>query len=330
MTREQQVPLGTGFTAHSTADDVLAGLDLTGTNVVVTAGHAGLGRETTRTLTAAGARVVVGSRRPARAEAALAEAGLAEVEAWPLDLMDPASVQAFADRWLASRDPLHALVNCAGLPSPGQVERDSRGYEAQFSTDHLGHFQLTLALRPALAAAGAAGGARVVTVSSGAQRVADVNWDDVHFERDYDPSRAYAQAKTANVLFTVELDRRWAADGIRAFAVHPGIVVGTALNDAGGSEMHRAQGLVDEDGNAVIDPDNGKKTVPQGAATIVFGAASPALDGLGGVYLLNSDVSPMEPGPFDPDHITSEVAPHSIDPDSARRLWDLSEGLLRV
>lgn len=323
-----QQPLGSGFTAASTATDVLSGIDLAGFNVVVTAGHAGLGREVTCALRTAGAAVTVAARDPKRA-AALKDN---TVDVSQLELTDPASIDAFANRWLNTGRPLHILINCAGLPAPATVIRDGRGYEAQFSTNHLGHFQLTLALLPALRAAG---GARVVNVTSGAHRFGQIRWNDVNFADGYDPNVAYAQSKLANVLFAVELDRRYAADGIRGYAVHPGVVVGTALNSATGSEQLRAMGLIDDAGMPIIRPDTGRKTAPQGAATIVFAATSPLLADIGGVYLKDSDISPLvaEPIPmtFDPDvDIPAAVAPHAIDPESARRLWELSERLLAV
>lgn len=312
--------LNTGFTAASTADEVLAGLDLTGRHFVVTGGHAGLGLATTRALTAAGASVTVGARNPDRARAAVD--GTVDVE--QLDLLDPASIDAFAARWLASGRPLHTLVNNAGISSRERV-LDARGYEITFATNHLGHFQLTKALKPALR-----DGSRVVNVSSGAHRITDIRWDDPHFATGYDAGLAYGQSKTANVLFAVELDRRWSADGVRAYSLHPGISV--APNPAGGGMFDRAQlrhmGLIDEAGRPIIDPDHEKKTPEQAAATIAFAAASPLLAGIGGVYLRNSDVAPVvaenRPGP-DPQ---TDAAPHALDPASARRLWELSEKLL--
>lgn len=307
-----QKPLGTGFTAATTAAEILQGVDLTGRNAIVTGGNGGIGAEVARVLRLAGARVVAAAR---------------SVPDWRLDLADPASVDAFAARWLATGDPLHILVNNAGIPSPGTRTEDARGYEIQFATNHLGHFQLTRALLPALRAAG---GARVVTVSSGAQRFGDLRWDDLQLTRDYDPGVAYSQSKRANVLFTVELDRRHAADGIRAFSCHPGVVVGTTLNGAAGDPALHAMGLTDAAGTPIIDPAAGKKTVQQGAATVVLGAASPLLDGLGGVYLKDCDISPLDDNPrqLTPDVIPAEVVSASIDPADARRLWQISERLV--
>lgn len=325
MTHGQR-PIGTGFTAASTVEDVLAGIDLTGKNVIVTGGHSGLGLVATRALSEAGASVVVGSRDTERAAAAVV--GIERVEVSRLDLMDPGSIDAFVARYLDSGRPLHILINNAGYPAPAEIVRDARGYEAQFATNHLGHFQLTLGLRPALRAAG---GARVVNTTSGAQRMSDILWDDPNFTGGgYDAGLAYAQSKTANVLFTVELDRRWSGDGIRAFAAHPGVIATTSFNSAVGVEAQRAQGLIDDAGRPVIDPERGKKTEAQGAATIVFGATSPLLAGIGGLYLNNSDVSQLDDDqpPPTPEEITADVVSHSIDPVSAERLWALTERLL--
>ncbi|HEY3556440.1 MAG TPA: SDR family NAD(P)-dependent oxidoreductase [Kribbella sp.] len=335
MTANKQQPIGSGFTAASTADDVLVGIDLTGKNVIVTGGHRGLGLETTRALSKAGAAVTVAVRNPAGARAALE--GIDRVETSELDLLDPKSIDAFVERYLASGRPLHILINNAGIMA-GPLHRDARGYESQFATNHLGHFQLTLGLLPALQAAH---GARVVNVTSGGHRLSDIRWDDPHFTHDYDPLRAYGQSKTANVLFAVELERRWAQYGIHAFAVHPGIVITTSLGpwQAEGAprgqwipaEESRALGLIDENGNQIIDPARERKTAEQGASTTVFGATSPLLEGHGGTYLRDNDVSPLDTitdTDFNDPDVRSYVLPHAVDPESAARLWTLSEQLV--
>ncbi|MFB4276447.1 SDR family NAD(P)-dependent oxidoreductase [Nonomuraea sp. MTCD27] len=325
---KNQYPIGSGFTAASTADEVLKGIDLSGRNVVITGGHVGLGLETTRALSKAGASVTVGSRNPDRAAPALA--GIERVEVGRLDLLDPTSIDAFATRYLDSARPLHILINNAGIMAVPLV-RDARGYESQFATNHLGHFQLTLGLLPALRAAH---GARVVNVTSGGHRLSDIRWDDPHFTTGYDGMLGYGQSKTANVLFAVELDRRWAADGIRGYAVHPGIVVGTNLAPSITEDALRAMGLIDAAGRPIIDPDREKKTPQQGASTSVFAATSPLLADIGGVYLKDNDISPLDtPRPINfgtEDDIPSDVVPHAVDPDSARRLWELSEQLLKA
>lgn len=319
----QQIPIGSGFPAASTAADVIAGIDMRGRTIIVTGGHAGLGLETTRALSGAGASVTVAARDPARAGPALA--GLDGVAVDRLDLIDPDSIDAFAARWLASGRQLHGLVNCAG--ASGGPTHDARGYDTQFATNHLGHFQLTRALLPALRAAR---GARVVTVTSGAHRFGDIRWDDPNFATGHDRRAAYAQSKAANVLFTVELDRRHAAEDIRAYAVHPGVVVGTKLNAAAGEEALRAMGLIDGSGRPIIDPVRGKKTPQQGASTIVFAMTSPLLAGIGGVYLKDNDIAPLDDAPrrLTPDQIPSDAMSHTLDPGSARRLWQLSETMV--
>jgi NAD(P)-dependent dehydrogenase (short-subunit alcohol dehydrogenase family) len=323
----QQQPLGTRFTAASTANDVLDGADLTGTNVVVTGGHIGLGLETTRALSAAGASVTVGARHPDRAAAAVAD--LRNVHVGQLDLLNPSSIDDFANRYLGSDRPLHVLVNNAGIMG-GPLVRDHRGYEAQFATNHLGHFQLTTALLPALRAAA---GARVVNVSSGGHHLSDIRWDDPHFTTDYDGMVAYGQSKTANVLFAVELDRRWAGDGIRGYALHPGIAYGTSLGPSVTDEELRAMGILDAEGTPIIDPHRELKTPQQAASTSIFAATSPLLADIGGVYLKDNDVAPLDRASLSTEFgtepiVMSGVAPHAVDPESARRLWDLSEHLL--
>ncbi|MBO2458204.1 SDR family NAD(P)-dependent oxidoreductase [Actinomadura violacea] len=333
MTHKQH-PLGSGFTAASTADEVLAGIDLSGKNAVVTGGHVGLGLEATRALVKAGASVTVASRDPGRAAAALGETQ--GIEIGRLDLVDPSSIDAFVGRYLGSGRPLHILLNNAGVMAPAELTLDARGYEIQFATNHLGHFQLTSGLLPALRAAG---GARVVNTTSGATRISGIRWDDPHFATGYDGHLAYAQSKTANVLFAVELDRRWSHDGIRGYAAHPGIIVGTNLGGSMPADqvraMNLAMGLVDESGRPIIDPESGKKTPQQGAATIVFGATSPLLADTGGVYLKDNDISPLDdaadPTAQGADLIRSQnVVPHSIDPQSAQRLWTMTEQLIKT
>ncbi|WP_341273712.1 SDR family NAD(P)-dependent oxidoreductase [Pseudonocardia sediminis] len=253
-------------------------------------------------------------------------ADIERVDVAALDLMDPASIDAFAAAHLDAARPLHVLVANAGIMSQDLV-RDARGYESLFATNHLGHFQLTNALLPALRAAD---GARVVSVSSGGHRLSDIRWDDPHFETGYDGMLAYGQSKTANILFAVELDRRWAADGIRGYALHPGQIVTTNLAPWLG-DARREIGLIDDAGAPVIDPSRDQKTPQQGASTSVFAAAGPMLDGIGGVFLMDNDIAPLD----DPAAVvhqgigpTTGVMPHAVDPVSARRLWDLSERLL--
>jgi NAD(P)-dependent dehydrogenase (short-subunit alcohol dehydrogenase family) len=237
-----------------------------------------------------------------------------------LDLMDPSSIDAFADRFLSSGRPVHILVNNAGIMA-NPLTRDSRGFESQFSTNHLGHFQLTVRLWPALLRAQ---GARVVSVSSRAHRIAGVDFEDPNFERrPYDPWVAYGQSKTANVLFALKLDALGRDYGIRAFALHPGGIL-TNLAKHMSTEQIRAQGAIDDKGRPVIDPSLGMKNVEQGAATSVWCATSPQLDGLGGLYCEDCDVAVMTTE-FHPQ--SRGVWPWAVDAESSEQLWILSERL---
>ncbi|WP_405833626.1 oxidoreductase [Streptomyces sp. NBC_01176] len=323
-----QVPLYSGFDAASTAEDVIKGIDLTGKVAVVTGGYSGIGLETARVLRAAGAEVVVPARDTERAEAALK--GIDGVEIATMDLLDPASIDDFAERFLASGRPLHILVNSAGVMAT-PLTRDARGYEVQFATNHLGHFQLVARLRPALRRAH---GARVVSVSSWGHRFSPVLFDDPHFEhRAYDRWVAYGQSKTANILFALALDERGSADGIHAYSLHPGSIVDTNLKKYLAEEDLRAAGVLDADGRTVLDPERQLKTVEQGAATSVWCATSPLLEGRGGVYCENSDIAPpmsLEEGrAWTLRNRTPKpgVVPYAVDPVAADRLWDLSERL---
>ncbi|MBK1625371.1 oxidoreductase [Afifella marina] len=325
-----QAPIGSRFGAASTAEEVVAGIDLSGKTAIVTGGYAGIGLETVRVLAGAGAEVVVPVRDQAKAERALA--GFERVSSAPMDLMDPASIDAFAETFLAFGRALDILVNNAGIMAP-PLARDARGYESQFATNHLGHFQLTARLWPALKAAGAAGGARVVELSSRGHRFSPVMFDDVNFERrDYDPWLGYGQSKTANILFALELDRRGESHGVRAFSLHPGGIVATDLGRYLDPSRLRDMGAIDENGEPVIDPARSLKTIPQGAATSVWCAVSSELDGMGGVYCDDCDIAPVAPetteNASDPStRLTTGVRAYAVDADAAKRLWTLSQHL---
>ncbi|MER8010584.1 MULTISPECIES: SDR family NAD(P)-dependent oxidoreductase [unclassified Streptomyces] len=310
-----QHKIGSGFGATSTADDVLRGLDLTGKLALVTGGYSGLGLETTRALTEAGAQVVVPARRRATAEEALA--GLDGVEVDELDLGDLDSVRSFAERFLATSRVLDIVIDNAGIMACPET-RVGPGWEAQFATNHLGHFALVNRLWPAIAP----GGARVVSVSSRAHHFSGIRWDDVNWQQGYDKWQAYGQAKTANVLFAVHLDRLGRDSGVRAFSLHPGGIL-TPLQRHIPREEMMERGWIDADGN-ILNPE-GFKTPQQGAATQVWAATSPQLDGLGGVYLEDCDIA--EPATGD---ATSGVKPWATDPAQASRLWDLSAQLTGV
>jgi NAD(P)-dependent dehydrogenase (short-subunit alcohol dehydrogenase family) len=323
--RSEQNPINSGFTGTSTTDDVINGIDLHGKTAIVTGGYSGLGLEMTRTLAAAGARVVVPVRSPEKARAALA--GIPRVEQAALDLLDPQSIDAFARNFIESGRVLHMLVNSAGIMAV-PLERDSRGYESHFAANHLGHFQLTAGLWPALRNAG---GARVVTLSSRAHRRAGVDFDDPQFEhRAYDKWVAYGQSKSANALFAVALDRRGEQHGIRGFAVHPGSILTDLARSVSDDELH-AMGLTRDDAHGRIPAGQSVaeggdfKTISQGAATSVWCATSPSLRGMGGVYCENVDIAVVT----ETEEEGRGVRPWAIDPEFAERLWNLSERFTR-
>jgi NAD(P)-dependent dehydrogenase (short-subunit alcohol dehydrogenase family) len=313
--------LTTGFTARTTAAEILDGVDLTGRRMIVTGGASGIGVETVRALAGAGAEVTVAVRDPDRAARLVEEfAGAAargSVRAAALDLADLSSVDAFVAAW---DGPLHALVANAGIMALPTRQLSAQGWELQLATNYLGHFALAVGLHDNLRAAGAA---RVVLVSSGAHLSAPFDAADPHFERrPYDRWQAYGQSKTADVLLAVGITRRWAADGITANALNPGYIH-TNLQRHLDDDTMRALGGMDEAGNLVV-PDY-YKTPAQGASTTVLLAASPLLEGIGGRYFV--DNQEMEVVPGGPD-ASDGVADHAIDPTAADELWAYAEKAL--
>jgi NAD(P)-dependent dehydrogenase (short-subunit alcohol dehydrogenase family) len=311
-----QHKIGSGFGAGTTAAEAVAGIDLTGKLAVVTGGYSGIGLEATRALTGAGAHVVVPARRRETAEQALE--GLGGVEIDELDLGDLESVRAFSERFLATGRRIDLLITNAGVMACPET-RVGPGWEAQFATNHLGHFALVNRLWPAVA-----DGARVVAVSSRGHHNSPIRWDDVQFTEGYDKWAAYGQAKTANVLFAVQLDKLAAAKGVHAFALHPGGIMTPLQRHLSRAEMVE-RGWMDEAGTMLVE----FKTPEQGAATTVWAATSPQLAGLGGLYLEDCDVAELSPE--DADGLSpSGVRRYAVDPEQAGRLWTLSAQLTGV
>ena len=299
----------TPFTRESTPDEVLAGLDLTGKRAIVTGGAAGIGAETARALASAGAEVTLAVRDTRAGERAAAEmrssTASRNVFVAPLDLADRASIAAFTAAW---RGPLHVLVNNAEVMALPELTPTSEGWETQFATNHLGHFELALGLHPALAAAGQA---KIVAVSSGWHMLSPVVFDDIHFAfRLYDPGLAYGQAKTANVLFALGASARWYGDGIAVNASNPGAIRTNPQRHVGGNLRTRPEL---------------QKSPQQGAATAVLLAASPLLEGAGGRYF--EDCNEAERVTRRTDDLRG-VAPYALNPENADRLWDESMDML--
>ena len=323
------------FAAESTTDEVLEGIDLSGKRVLITGGSSGLGVESARAMAAHGATVTVTARDVGKAEAAMAAVrqatGNDRVDVMELELDVPDSVRAFAKRFLERNEPLDIQINNAGVMAC-PLARTAEGWEQQFATNHLGHFLTTCLLAPSLRASG---NARVVSVSSGGHRFAGVEFDDIHFEsRPYDKFAAYGQAKTANVLFAVELDRRLADRGVHANAIHPGMIMtelGRHLTEDDIKAMMSRRG--DDGGGASSSGGSGGgggglkfKPIEAGAATQVYAATAPELEGVGAMYLEDCQVS-LEPGERD-GTVFLGCADYARDPELAARLWQVSEDTL--
>lgn len=312
------------FGARTAALEVVAGQDLHGREAIVTGGASGIGVETVRALAAAGARVVLAARNMAAAETVAAalrsETPGAVIETAALDLASLASVRSFVARYVGSGRALQMLVNNAGVMATPQ-SRTTDGFEMQFGTNHLGHFALATGLLPALRAGAraGAGNARVVALSSSGHRLSDIHFEDLNYrERAYDPFQAYGQSKTANALFAVEWTRRYAGEGITANAVMPGGIM-TGLQKHMPREMMIAAGWIDAEGKQ----HERFKSPAQGAATSVWAAVAPELEGRGGLYLEDCGIA----GPWSDERMHG-VKPYALDGASARRLWEASEELV--
>ena len=299
----------TPFGFHTTAAEVIAGVDLTGKRAVITGGAAGIGLETARALSTAGATVTLAVRRPEAAEAVAEElrqsTGNPAVDVKHLDLSDLHSVRAFTTAW---KGPLHILINNAGIMAVPELEKTPQGFELQFGTNFLGHFALTTGLHRALAAAG---GARVVAVSSTGHLFSPVIFDDLSFDFiPYTPIVAYGQSKTAIALLAVGITHRWVSDGIRSNSLHPGAIATGLQKHTGGLKT----------------PVEKRKTLAQGASTSVLLAASAHLEGVSGLYF--EDCNQAQRVKKRPTDFTGGYAAYAVDPGNAERLWDLSLKLI--
>jgi len=306
----------TTFGPTTTTDEVLDGLDLRGRTVLITGGSSGLGKETARALAARGASVVLTARDVPKgrkvADEIRASTGNAAVEVAELELGSLAAIRAAADRILGGHPRFDLLINNAGVMAC-PFAKTSDGFELQFGSNHLGHFLFTLLMLPALRRGDAV---RIVNLSSRGHHIAPVDFDDLQFERRaYDKWQSYGQAKTANVLFSVGLERRLGGSGIHAFAVHPGAIM---------TELGRH--LQAEDIAYLQTRSRGMqfKSVEQGAATSCFAATAPELAGRGGLYLEDCHVATVDDSPEAPEGVKS----YALDPENAERLWSVSERLV--
>ena len=311
-----QNPVGSGFNAQSTTNDVIKGIDLTGKIAIVTGGNTGIGLETAKTLAFAGATVIVPARDIEKAKKNLQN--IPNIELAEMDLMNPDSIDAFAQKFLQSERPLHLLINNAGIMWV-PFRRDNRGIESQLATNYLAQFQLTARLWPALKKANSA---RVINVSSQGHQFAPFNFDDPNFlHREYETLQAYGQSKTACNLFALELDNRSKEFGVRSYSLHPGSINGTELGREASLELFQKMGFCDANGAILPEILANLKTIPQGAATTVWCATTALLDTVGGVYCEDVEVAPIATETA----ISSGVKLYSLDEDNAKRLWILSE-----
>jgi NAD(P)-dependent dehydrogenase (short-subunit alcohol dehydrogenase family) len=316
-----QKPVGSGFNAKSTVSDVINGIDLTGKIAIVTGGNTGIGLETTKTLAAAGATVIVPARNTEKAKRNLE--GVTNVELETMDLMNPGSIDAFANKFLASGRPLHLLINNAGIMWV-PLRKDSRGIESQLATNYLAQFQLTARLYTALKKAN---GARVINVSSHGHQFGNFNFDDPNFiHREYETLQGYGQSKTATNLFSLELDNLAKEHNIRAYSLHPGSINGTELGREASLELFQQMGFLDAEGNLLPEIAASLKTIPQGAATSVWCATSSLLNNIGGVYCEDADIAELA----DDTSMSNGVKLYSLDEINAKRLWKLSEEMIGI
>lgn len=318
------------FSAESRTTDVIAGINLTGKTALITGASTGLGLETTRTLAGAGCRVILTARPGQKLDDALAavrqDFPAVQADAVALELTDFDSIRACAAAVQQLTDKLDLLVNNAGIMAV-PFARTPAGCESQFGTNHIGHFLLTNLLVPLLLKAGKA---RVVNLSSGGHKHCPVDFSDIHWQtREYNKWGAYGQAKTANALFTVALQKRLGDKGVSVFAVHPGAIP---------TELGRH--LTQEDIEALMNSKSfggekkesggtsrGRllfKDIPQGAATTVWAATSPDLEGKGGLYLEDCGIA---------EEVPVGVAEHgyyawAVDPAAAEQLWQVSEQIV--
>jgi NAD(P)-dependent dehydrogenase (short-subunit alcohol dehydrogenase family) len=324
MALADQQRVGSPFHAKSTGAEVLAGIDLTGKIAIVTGGYSGIGLETTRALAAAGAKVIVPVRDPAKAAGALAEVA-GDVTSAALDLGNLASVRSFADAMAASLPRLDILINNAGIMACPET-RLGPGWEAQFATNHLGHMALTLGLMDLLVRTTSA---RVVVLSSTGHKRSGIRWDDVHFTAaPYEKWDAYGQSKSANALFANALSRRLAPSGGLAFGVHPGGIF-TPLQRHLAVEETTMLGWTNADGTPSELAKRGFKTPEQGCSTSLWAATSQLLAGKPGVYCEDCEVAtPTDPA--SPMARYSGCEAHICYDEGAERLWAMSEAMLEA
>jgi NAD(P)-dependent dehydrogenase (short-subunit alcohol dehydrogenase family) len=319
----------TRFGATSTTDDVLSGINLSGKRILITGVSAGLGVETARSLAAHGAQVVGAARDLNKAEVATtqvrkdAAAQGGSFELVELDLASLKSVRACADKLLAKGEPLDVVIANAGVMAM-PFGKTADGFETQFGTNHLGHFVLVNRVATLMRKCG-----RLINLSSAGHRTSNVDLEDPNFERaPYDPWVAYGRSKTANILFTVAFDKRHRERGVRAAAVHPGVIQTELARYADPSRLEK---IIEQMKQQLAT--EGKvpfqwKTIPQGAATSVWAGVVAPADEIGGRYCADCHVGPIVPEHVAITGVSDGVRGYALDPNTAEALWKKSELLV--
>lgn len=306
------------FDALSTAEEVLAGVDLTGKRVFITGVSAGIGVETAHALAGRGAIVFGAARDLAKARHAMAGVGETRVTLVELDLASLSSVRTCADAMI-QHGPFDLIIANAGLMGP-PMTRTEDGFEMQFGTNHLGHFVLVNRLASHIAPGG-----RVVVLASSAHHICDVDLADPNFEHtEYTPYGGYGRSKTANILFAVEFDRRHRGRGIRAVAVHPGGVateLGRYMDDETREAQREALASGAQNWSFV------RKNAAQGASTSVWAGVYAPADEVGGRYCEDCHVGEVLTGPA-PSPMGPGVAAYALDATTAAALWAKSEEMV--
>ena len=319
MISNDQKNLNSGFGAKSEPSEILDGINLSGKTAIVTGGYSGIGIETTRALSEAGANVIIPARRTEEAMVAL-DGIIPKDHIFEMDLSDLDSIKRFTDL-VKSNLSLSILINNAGIMACAE-SKTSNGWDLQFAVNHIGHFVLTHELIDSM---DQSSGARIINLSSTAHKFSGICWDDIHFSNSYDKWVSYGQSKTATSLFSIELDRRFKDKNIRSFAVHPGGIF-TPLQRHLQQEEMVAMGWLNEDGSLSELAKAGFKSSTQGASTSLWAATSSQLDNKGGLYCENCDVANLAGG--SPEERYFGVRDWAVDPSEAEKLWHCTEKML--
>jgi NAD(P)-dependent dehydrogenase (short-subunit alcohol dehydrogenase family) len=317
------------FGATSTTEDVLSGVNLKGKRILVTGVSAGLGVETARSLVAHGAQVVGAARDLNKAKAATeqvrtdAAGNGGSFELIELDLGNLKSVRACADRLLAKGKAFDIVIANAGVMAT-PLGHTTDGFETQFGTNHLGHFVLVNRIASLIREGG-----RLINLSSAGHRYANVDLDDPNFERTpYEPFIGYGRSKTANILFAVAFDKRHRERGVRAAAVHPGVIHTELGRHVDASEIEKIVEQRNQELRAKGKPPMQWKSIPQGAATSVWAGVVAPADEIGGKYCEDCHVASIIPKEIPVGAMTEGVREYALDAKTAEALWKKSEEML--